>query len=741
MQWADWYQKNKNQWWCLPLILQVVLHPLAVLCNVYTAFDGVRVVLFFMPPALMMAALMVFGWAALPGVVAALFFRYLPLRGASDALMSSGHYLIALVLSWGGYRLFVPRRFSISFGYGKLTGSRLFWLVFFYSSVFALLYQVAITFGVYDARRNLPGNDTLQITTLINYQTFLVSNLIGVPFWYFILRTLRHPHFARSFYSRLRAQMHPHASPLEIGLWAATLLALIGLLIMPIGDEGSIFNTNYTFTLILPVMIWGTMRFGFLFITTVWTLCLMVLSHYYYRYLPDSSDYEIHMAITSACYVVFSFTIYLMGGVVTRQRAIYEKVQRIAFVDPVVQMPNLRALSRDINHITMSTLCLLRFPELELLGRNYGILLRIGYMQELDDWLQEVLLPDERLYYLSSLELMLRLNGEKSQDEVEVIEQRIRQFRYLWDGMPIQPQVGISYCYIRHPVAHHPLLLGELSTMAEFSLSSSRPERLQLYSSRHAQNAIRHKVAMMNSLQRALDIGAFELQAQRVEGVRGDVFYEILLRMVNEHGEMLEPDRFLPAAHEFGMSSRIDLWVLEQAVQFIARHRDVLPGCRFSINLTPASVCRAPFASDVAHLLARYEVQAWQLIFEVTESNLLTNIKQANITLSTLQSMGCLIAIDDFGTGYASYSRLREMNADIMKIDGSFIRNILTSSQDYQIVESICQLARMKKMLVVAGFVGTEETRAAVLKLGVDYVQGWVISRPQPLESLLPAGE
>jgi EAL domain-containing protein (putative c-di-GMP-specific phosphodiesterase class I) len=102
--------------------------------------------------------------------------------------------------------------------------------------------------------------------------------------------------------------------------------------------------------------------------------------------------------------------------------------------------------------------------------------------------------------------------------------------------------------------------------------------------------------------------------------------------------------------------------------------------------------------------------------------------------------MGVRIAIDDFGTGYASYARLKSVDADILKIDGSFIRNIVSNSLDYQIVASICHLARMKKMLVVAEYVESEEIRSAVHALGIDYVQGYLIGKPVALESLLEEG-
>lgn len=736
MQLSGWYQRHKNKWWCLPLIIPVLIHPLAFYFSVYTELHGVRVVLYYMMPALMLALMMIFSWAALPGILLSILLHYLPLRGSFDGFASALHYLLTLTICWGGYSLFVPRRNNVKFGNMYQTAARMFWLVFCSSTLFFMLYQSAIRFGLYAAQVSLLGSNPWKISTLINYQAQLVSCLTGLPFCYFIIRMLRHPRFARSFFSQMRAQFHPNTTRLELGLWWCCILLLMSLLLLPLTDASTIFNTNYTFTLMLPVMIWGAMRFGFLFITTVWTVMLLIVSHYFYRYLPPGLDFDNQMALTVSCFLVFSFSIYLMAEVTTRQRVSHEKVRYAAYIDPVVQMPNLRALNRDLNSHAGSMLCLLRFPELELLSRNYGMLLRITFKQELANWLNGMLLEGEQLYHLSSDELALRLNGETQKERIEALDEQIRQFRFSWDGMPFQLQVGISYSYVRAPVVHHHLLLGELGTMADHSVHTGYPESLQLYGARHVQNAVKSKVDMMNQLQRALDNDGFFLLAQPIEGVRGDIYHEVLLRMKDENGETVEPECFLPVAHEFGLSSKIDLWVLEKTMAFISDHREVLPACRLSVNLTPASVCRPRFVNDVQRLLKRYDVQAWQLVFEVTESHSLTNVEQAGRTLSALQHMGCRVAIDDFGTGYASYARLRDLNADIMKIDGSFIRNLLASSLDYQIVASICQLARTKKMQLVAESVENEETREAIRKLGIDYMQGWAIGRPQPLATL-----
>ncbi len=170
---------------------------------------------------------------------------------------------------------------------------------------------------------------------------------------------------------------------------------------------------------------------------------------------------------------------------------------------------------------------------------------------------------------------------------------------------------------------------------------------------------LKDKVAMMNRLQIGAGTQPFFLMAQPITGMRGDVYHEILLRMKGENDELISPDSLTPVAHEFGLSSvstcgslsiRCNLWLKTERRR--CAHR-------FAINLSPTSVCQARFPVEVSQLLAKYQIEAWQLIFEVTESNALTNVKQAQITLQHLQELGCQIAIDDFGTGYASYARLK----------------------------------------------------------------------------------
>lgn len=732
-------KKNQHRWWVLPLILPVVLLPVLSVANTFTHLGDGIAALYYLPLSFLLSLMMFFGLEALPGIVLSLFIRYYPSVGMFETVAGVLHFIVPIVLSWGGYRVFAPRRNMTAYGDVRLMAQRIFWQAFCPATLFLLLFQFAVYLGVYESRQSLAGLNPLNIRTLINYQALLVSGLTGVPLSYLLIRLIRHPRYLKSLISQIRTQIDKKVTRAEFLVWAIALAGLLSLLLLPMNENSSIFTTNYTLSLLMPVMLWGAMRFGYKLISLIWIPILLVSIHYFYRYIPVNQGYDIQLAITSSSYLVFSFVVIYMSMLATRQRAVNKRSRRLALLDPVLHMPNLRALSRDLAKNPWSALCLLRVPELEILGRNYGVLLRIQYKQQLAQWINGTLQPNEQVYHLTGCDMAVRLNAESHQQRIETLDEHIKQFRFVWDGMPLQPQVGVSYCYVRSPVNHLYLVLGELGVVADLSLSSNHPENLQQRGAVHLQRSLRDKVAVMSRLQRALDNNAFTLLVQPVRGLRGDRYHEVLLRMTDANGLLISPEQFLPIAQEFGLSSRVDLWVLEHTLRFLAAHRERLPGQRFAINLAPSTVCRVQFPLEVSRLLAKYAIEPWQLIFEVTECSTFCNAEQGLHILRQLQKMGVRIAIDDFGTGYASYARLKSVDADILKIDGDFIRNIVNNSLDYQIVASICHLARMKKMLVVAEYVETEEIRSAVHALGIDYVQGYLIGRPAPLESLLEA--
>lgn len=139
------------------------------------------------------------------------------------------------------------------------------------------------------------------------------------------------------------------------------------------------------------------------------------------------------------------------------------------------------------------------------------------------------------------------------------------------------------------------------------------------------------------------------------------------------------------------------------------------------------------FIDNIFTLFKKYSIAPYRIIFEVIESEIIDNKKVSDI-LARLRNVGSKIAIDDFGTGASSYERLRTLNVDILKIDGSFIKNIIDDPFSYCAVESFCKIAKLKNMEIVAEFVENEEIAQMLRKMGVDWLQGYHIGKPVPIE-------
>lgn len=183
---------------------------------------------------------------------------------------------------------------------------------------------------------------------------------------------------------------------------------------MPLNEKSTIFSTNYTLSLLLPLMMWGAMRYGYKLISLLWAVVLMISIHSYQNYIPIYPGYTTQLTITSSSYLVFSFIVNYMAVLATRQRAVVRRIQRLAYVDPVVHLPNVRALNRALRDALVCAL-LFTHPGMEMLVKNYGIMLRIQYKQKLSHWLSPLLEPGEDVYQLSGNDLALRLNTESHQ--------------------------------------------------------------------------------------------------------------------------------------------------------------------------------------------------------------------------------------------------------------------------------------------------------------------------------------
>lgn len=725
------FSEFRRRWWGMPLWLAMLLMPLSGALSVSLELPDGPVYLLFLPVTLMVALLMVFDWAALPGLALALLWRYMTLFSPGHALVTCTIMICGTSICWLGYRIWSGRQWGVTPGTQGLGLMRLFWIGFLLPTLQVFLLQITVTLNIIPASISIFNRNPLTLRTLINYQAILISCMAILPLYYMAIRCFRHPRYFSRQLHLMRQQIAENVSALEIKIWLIWLALLVMVVMLLQSELENQAVGDFALLLLLPTMLWSAARFGYLLSVLAWSLVLILL--YQFRTQPELS---LHLAVNTSNLLVWSLILYFIGVNGVRQRRLLKKTREAALIDPVVDLPNLRALKMMLAQQPSSTLCFLRIPDLDRLSRTWGLDLRIEYKRRLAAHLQPLLQPKEAVYHLPGFALALRLDKATHEERISQIGNRVDRYSLRWQGLPLQPDIGISYCHLVPPVNHLPGLLGELSEMAEVSLYSHQPENLQ-QGTTNVQRQAKEKLAQLEVVQQALDNERFVMMAQRIEGLRGDDYHELLLRLVDSHGEQLAPERFLPIVQEFGLTWEVDRWVLNHAISFIHRCREQLPATRFAINIHVASLYRPHFISELEMLLKRYEVEPWQLVLEIREAAESMNLSAAWRTVNRLRQMGCRIAIDNFGAGYASYLQLKTLQADMLKIDGSFIQNMLHSPLDYQIIESICRVARLKRMQIVAECVESDAVAAALRALGVDYLQGFAISELQPLNTLV----
>jgi EAL domain-containing protein (putative c-di-GMP-specific phosphodiesterase class I) len=248
-------------------------------------------------------------------------------------------------------------------------------------------------------------------------------------------------------------------------------------------------------------------------------------------------------------------------------------------------------------------------------------------------------------------------------------------------------------------------------------------------------------IALFEEIRDALATGGFAMYAQPIVdvGTGQTVKHELLIRMLRATGEVVGPDQFLPAAEKYGLIMEIDRWVFAQAATFAAGGRTV------TVNIAASSMGDVSMLQFIEREIARAGADPALLTFEVTETAVMTDLREGKRFADRLVELGCSFALDDFGTGYGSLTYLRELPIAYLKIDVQFIKNMVSSENDRRLVETIVSIAKSLGKKTIAEGVEDAATFALLPQLAIDYGQGYFLGRPapwdDPLRSIPPSLE
>lgn len=213
---------------------------------------------------------------------------------------------------------------------------------------------------------------------------------------------------------------------------------------------------------------------------------------------------------------------------------------------------------------------------------------------------------------------------------------------------------------------------------------------------------------------------------------------EILLRMLDEKGQLVPPSIFLPAAEKFHLISRIDKWVVNTAFTWLKEHENTLAHLSsIAINLSGQSISDDSFHKYVLERIESLDLDCHKVCFEITETAAITNLSAANNFIDSMKQQHIRFSLDDFGSGVSSFGHLKSLAIDFLKIDGQFIKNLVNDNIDQATVRCILEVARVTGKRTIAEWVETEEVEKLLIEMGVDYIQGFLRHQPVPLAQLL----
>ena len=433
---------------------------------------------------------------------------------------------------------------------------------------------------------------------------------------------------------------------------------------------------------------------------------------------------------------------------VSEQRGLARQMSYQASHDALTGLVNRREFERRLQEALDSAragesshvLSYLDLDRFKAVNDSCGHLAGDNMLREVAALLKDAVRDSDTVARVGGDEFAMLLIGcplEKARQIADDVCRAVADYRFVWKDKIFNIDVSIGLVEIGRESGSTDELIGAADSACY--VAKEQGTRVNVYSARdEAVARQRGEIHWLQKLQTALKENRFELYAQPIvpanEEVHGGPALEVLVRLKDESGQEVSPTEFLRAAERYRLMVLVDRWVVQTALAALGRGAlRVAPEHSIAINLSGQTLGDTQFLEFVVDCLDRTGVSPTQVCFEVTENSVIANIEYARRFIGVLHGMGCKFALDNFGRGMGSFSNLKNLTMDFLKIDGSFIRNLARDSVNQAMVTAMIKLARTLNFKVVAEQVEDEAALDAVRKMGVDYVQGYLIARPQPL--------
>jgi diguanylate cyclase (GGDEF)-like protein/PAS domain S-box-containing protein len=414
-------------------------------------------------------------------------------------------------------------------------------------------------------------------------------------------------------------------------------------------------------------------------------------------------------------------------------------INRHEFEDCINQA--LESAATDGRHHAM---CYIDLDQFKIVNDCCGHIAGDQLLKELAGILHSLVRENDVLARLGGDEFGVLLEGcplDKAFSIAEALRDAIGKFRFAWGDRLFEIGASIGLVAITSDSGS---LTDVLSAADSACYAAKDRGRNRVHVYRANDTALlqrRGEMRWVGRIHKALEEDNFCLYYQTMlplnPAAASGVHYELLLRMKDPEDGLTLPSAFLPAAERYSLMPTLDRWVIRRALSWLSRNGSGNDLATCAINLSGQSLCDDRFLNFVVDELSQAGVRASQLCFEITETAAIANLSRAMRFISTLKGMGCRFALDDFGSGLSSFTYLKNLPVDYLKIDGTFIKDMMSDPIDHAMVESINQIGHVMRIQTIAEWVESEAILLELKKIGVDYAQGYAISPPLPWESPL----